>query len=688
MALTPEQEARLAELDKKFGQQKSLSPDQEARFAELDAKFNPKPQQEQTPIDQPGLISQIGQGALEQVAKAGELIDRYSGAPVRAAIGAAQEGNNPLTAYASQFGRPTETAPTGSQIAQKMGITDQPIFDPTRQLDKQLQAQGFSIQQGGNQGISPADVVGLGINVVADPLTFIPISKIAKGVGGAGEFGLSMAAKTTDKALKGSAKAADVLSGTQVASKAYTGVKEAAKGAGRVAGEVSDVISNFVTPKIANDFESLKKIAEKNGIDPTILPESVEFGKDSFISRASRAKAEGPLGQKLLEKHAEAQAQIANAFDSKIKDISGVGGALTHKDAGSLIRTAYDEGVDRFFNQMDTTYNSLANKFPNLKLDKASSVKFNDALSEIQANALKRYRNPINAIEKAEAGNILQTVDTILKNKEDFKSSVDLLQRIGKYNFKPSTLMSSPIDAAANRKLYGQLKETIMRTVEKVDPKAAIDLADNNKALTEFFGEQSSLSKTLGSKTISDEGIFKNLIENGDSKKIDALQSVLSPEQMAQLKATFMDTVTKRGQDGSINYLTTQNALKNKSSIASQLFSPEELSGFGELLELGKRTGAPIMSSSGTGASNMFKDLARSVPDAIVSDKVIESMKARARGQGLKGMVDDLKGLTNEEVSKKISKNKNLKEIVSELSKKNIRSKSAQTYSATKDKEK
>lgn len=646
------------------------------RRAQLEQAALAKLGQSEAPPQESSFLADAGQFALEKAAAVGSAIDRYSGAPVRSAIGAAQEGNNPIMAYASQFGEDPEKAPTGKQIVEKMGVSDEPLYK---------EALFF-----GKEGLSPADIAGFGVDVVADPLAFIPVGAIAKTGVSAGGTTLNIAAKTSGKALKRSAQAADLLSGTKAATGALGVLEKGVKTAGETGKAITGVVETYFKPTVAKDFAELKGIAVRNGIDPDILPEAVEFGDSSFISRASRAKAAGPLGQPKLENYQLAQSQINDALNKKISDISGIGGALAEKDAGALIRSGYDAGVDDFFKSMDTTYSSIASKNPNLVLDRRAQVKLNDLIGDIQSNALKRYKSPINAVEKAEAANILNTVDTILKTGPDFKSSVDLLQRIGKYNYKPSTMLASPIDAAANRKVYGELRDAIIKTVEKVDPKAAADLIENNKAMTEFFGEQSSLSKIIGNKSLSDEGLFKNLVINGDSKKIKALQSVLSPEEMGQLKASFIEGLAKRNDEGLASFRLLQNQLRNKSSVVSTLFNESEIKDISDVLKLGRRMGSPVLSSSETGAANMFADLKNAIPNAIVSDQVINSMKAKARGldsitdPNLQKAIDSLKGLTNEQVINKINNEKKFasaKKILNQAASKNPRSKAAQVTS-------
>lgn len=143
-------------------------------------KFNWDDHDDVTPPHE-GLISQIGGG----LAKVARTIDSYSGAPTRAALDAAVSGNNPVPAFAHQFGEDPSNAPTGESIARKIGIPNRPIFPGN--------VAGYGVAKGGDT-MSPPDtsknptmsgVAGLGIDMAADPINYIPVGKLAEaGVGG------------------------------------------------------------------------------------------------------------------------------------------------------------------------------------------------------------------------------------------------------------------------------------------------------------------------------------------------------------------------------------------------------------------------------------------------------------------------------------------------------------------------
>ncbi len=111
---------------------------------------------------------------MEGVGKVSGAVDRVTGAPARAAIGAAQDGKGiggAGEAFLQQFLKPAETAPTGKDIAAKAGMsTKDTVKTPFRSFD--------------NSPImaSPAGLAGGALEAAADPSLLIPAGAIAKGM--------------------------------------------------------------------------------------------------------------------------------------------------------------------------------------------------------------------------------------------------------------------------------------------------------------------------------------------------------------------------------------------------------------------------------------------------------------------------------------------------------------------------
>lgn len=102
----------------------------------------------------------LGASVLQALIGATKAFDSYTGAPTRAAIGAAQEGKNPLPAFKQQFGEDPNLAPSGKDIVMKAGVSGEPS---TR------------------YGVSPAGVLGVGMDMAANPINFL--GPVAKGAG-------------------------------------------------------------------------------------------------------------------------------------------------------------------------------------------------------------------------------------------------------------------------------------------------------------------------------------------------------------------------------------------------------------------------------------------------------------------------------------------------------------------------
>lgn len=141
----------------------------------IEKKKPPKKVKDDEAFDAKKYVSKI-QGAQEEdddsfldsvlsgVATAGEYIDRYTGAPVRSGIGALLDEDDKtgfFGEYAKQFGKPTETAPTGKDIAKEIGVPD---------IGIPIAGKGMPLTEE-TPRVSTQDIVGLGIDFFAEPFT-------------------------------------------------------------------------------------------------------------------------------------------------------------------------------------------------------------------------------------------------------------------------------------------------------------------------------------------------------------------------------------------------------------------------------------------------------------------------------------------------------------------------------------
>jgi hypothetical protein len=161
------------EIEAKYSKRSSIedlpSPD------EIDAKFSKD--------------ESLGSKILSGIEKTGRAVDSVTGAPTRAALYAAQNFENPLSAWANQLGD-SQSAPTGKMIAERAGIPDEEFSPTTKNLISMVsQASPFATGirqllpqhlQDRLSHLTKSEIAGAGIDMAADPLNFFPA---ATGIG-------------------------------------------------------------------------------------------------------------------------------------------------------------------------------------------------------------------------------------------------------------------------------------------------------------------------------------------------------------------------------------------------------------------------------------------------------------------------------------------------------------------------
>lgn len=597
---------------------------------------NPYVAQEKTKSESP---------LVDYIVKAGKLIDSYTGAPGRAAIGAAEDAKNPISAFANQWGEDPDKAPTGKQIAIKAGVPDR-----TELLRSSEEQQAFdekfnpglaaSRKQIGKpwedvRSLSPAEAAGLGLDLAIDPTLAVPVGTVArlgaKGIGATAKgavSGAKLIARATGRGIEAAGRALGVADEAAA-------ITQSTKGAVEATGKV---ISNLLNPTISKDFGKLKEIALKNGIDPSELPESIEFGPDSFVSRASRQRAEGVLGQQHLEKFNDSLRKVQGAFETKISKLSN--GAPTGKfETGQAIRESFDNAVDTFFDRLDWTHNDIVNSVPGLKLTDEAANKLATHLDELENYGAKLSEIGITAAQRTQGKQLVDAVHAIRMTDGSYKEIVKSLRLIGDAAFKTKNIFADiPPDIARLRKLYGNVSEALVETSRThLGDDIADALVANNKQISEFFGDKSTLGKLIGNREMSAERLFDALITNGDVNKIEKLKKYLDPETLAQVKGALIENLIKRDPDGSFTFGSLHSALRNRREVVSRLFTPDEAREVAEIIYLGDSFGPAILSSSGTGASNVFSNFGQNVKSAVANDGLIEAVKSRARKKTTSG---------------------------------------------------
>lgn len=591
-----------------------------------------------------------GNPLLKGIQKVGEFVDSYTGAPVRASIGALQDGKNPVAAYTQQFGGNPQKAPTGKQIAEKAGISDEALGSFTGQeaidaFRKYGGAAGMGLS--GAMSMMPdalkertyspskSDVAGLAIDIAADPLNIVPVVEGIKNIPKVAEAANRVSKVVSPVVQKGTELAADAarsIPGARAAETMGTITKQSTK-------NTLEAVKKMFAPRQAEDYKELLDIAKKNGIEPALLPESVEFGEGSMISRAARNRAEGPYGERFLKKFEEGSLAVQDATERKISQIGG-GQALSPIEAGEIIREGYDQGVDNLFNSLGMTYNKVQEAIPGLQLSPEAVASIESKLNGLEKWAKGRSMRGFTQAQKSQGDQLLSAIEAVRSGKTSYKQALETLRDVGEVAFKTKNILADiPPDVEKFRDLYGVLRDGLIDTTRQAAGDAVADeLIKSNEILTNFFDKKSTIANVIGNKNLAPEKVFSALIDHGDSTKINALREILPPEQFKKLKGAFLNAQIRRSPDDSFTFKSLQNNLRNKRSVVASLLDADEINQISDLIRLGDRFGNPVLSSSGTGASSLFSDFSKGVRSGIENDAVVETLKKSARERSAKAI--------------------------------------------------
>jgi hypothetical protein len=591
-------------------------------------------------LEDPSILSKIGKGIGEGVAAAGNFVDSYTGAPARAALKADQNDESMLGAFVNQFGKDNKLAPTGPEVARGYGVQGETLVMPAqnRQAFDEKFNPGFAgaMKKAGKpyQDLvgDPSAAVGLGIDIAADPTNLLPIGLAVKGT----FQGLGKTAGLLGRGIKAVGGAATDAART---SKAGNAVVETAKA-------TKSALENVFRPKQSKDFSRWIEVAQKNGIDPAALPESIEFGPGSVISRGARTVREGPIGEDAMAAFQDGLMQVDSAVDQNIARIGG-GLPLNDVEAGDLIRQGYDDAVEQLFKNVDVTYQSVLNRAPGIVLDPPSLKKLNAKILEIDEYANNLLREGITKSEKEQAKQLLRAVEGLkYRLGPDPKSGTfgslkqlySAMSTIGRHAFKTGKagLADTPVDIEKFRDLYFTMREGFLdSTNSQLGGTVANNLIESNETITNFLKNKEPIGKILSNKQLAPEKLFKSLISSGDTTRIRALKEMLSPEHFNQLKGSYLEGLITRNSDETINFGALRTRLQKNRGILSVLFEPQEISDFAELVLLGEKFGPAVLSTSGTGGSGLFRDMLEGIKSGATNRTTLDYMKGSARGRSL-----------------------------------------------------
>ena len=561
-----------------------------------------------------------GKPTVDLIQKAGEGYDIYSGSrAVRRGVGEAIDQSQ----TAEGFGPAGFLKTVGSEIGRSYG---KDVQAPTGKDLVRKTEMGRALPEWAQSG------VGFATEAVLDPTILAP-SGLATRSAKIGAEGTVLAAKQMGK---GAMKAGRL--GVQAADVLVPGLKESVKIPAAKAKSIADTLIRYVRPEVRDEFVKSVQVAVQNGIDPELLPSAVKYrgGQESTIGLMERVRNQGPIGEPHKLRFQEGLTQVRTAVDNKILGYTGQRKAVMNTtEAGETLRNEYNGVVDTFFKDNDITYDTAWKQVPGLELNKQAKNEIFSTINGARREAIRMSRRGATADIKAQGAALLEILDnaeSVIKNG-NYKQATELMRELGEVGFKRVRGVL-PENAAIHRDLYKSVsKGTIDTSRTSLGARFADELEARNAGFTEFFDTQKKLGLNLNDDTIPGEALFRSAIQNGNTTQIRALKDIFknSPDALNQLKATFLDELKNVGDEFSFARLNSSLENPKVDRVMRELFTPQEIQEFRELVQLGDDFGNPILNTSGTDRSGALRNILRSSGEAMSQDWLIEYLKSKAK---------------------------------------------------------
>lgn len=581
-----------------------------------------------------GLVKDAGVGLLENVvAPVGRFVDRYTGAPTRAGTEELIQGRgigSALSRYGKQFGEDPELAPTGKKLAQEMGAGETSLSSKLPGLYSDTGNEWTKLKRGGLLDPTASGAAGLGLDMGLDVTNLIPVGAIVKGAGKLAKGGVKLGLEGAELAAKGGAKLADVATGTKLATRAIEGTENLAK-------RSAAVISKIATPERVENYDKLISTAKKVGVTPEELSAAAEFGKTSTVSRLERHVGEGPLGQKIMDVNEKVNNALAEGTDNVVRKL-GSGQVHDAIGAGDVLKSGYANAEKDLLKNSDITYKTAADLTPNMQLTEDAANKLQTTVNGLKKRAAGYMQRGATRDQVAMGKDLAGFAQRLEKNGGNYRQLSDQIGFIGEAMTDPNL---NRVHARELRNVYHTLSDSLIDTVKDIHPDLGKQLVENNAKMSSFFKSRDALGRQIQSASANPETVFKSMV--GDVGKVDELKKILPTEDFNAFRASYLDSLIKKNAAGHVLYDSSIKAIKKNQGRLSRMFNEGELSEVGDLLELGHAQGLPILSTSGTGASNSFSRFARTMTSGLINERAVKALKSRGRGliNEAPGLIED-----------------------------------------------
>lgn len=541
----------------------------------------------------------VGHGALNVAKFLGEqVIDRLGPAEARGAIAGLQEGDILEAIKGAGMGLMSpKDVPSGKELFERAGYSGGTPEGMPEWWPSTAGTLGFALD-----AFTP----------IAAPLATLKAG--GKLAGGAVKGGAKVAAAGAE----GAAKAADLLTGTAVGSKTLEtakGVSESVKESGR---KISEGLKGTFTADVSPAWRKYEDVIRRNGLQNLPTPPAVKYGPKSAITLSARSEMSNPLlGEVGRQEHAAFKQGVREAFEKNIRDIGGEGVNLDQAGAGAFIRGRFEDVEKELWDRWKDRYSTVAEKYPGMRINTAEQKKISTLAKKIKQDAsrLEILNASPSQVAKAKGlRNVANNMELAGSSPENLNMVLNDLRDLAYPKMQPGEMLD--VDVKGLRQLLKTGRNAMVNSIP--DKAARVRLKQNNREMTKFLGLKKILANDLEGAA-SAEAAFRNM--TGNTEKIKALQSVLSPEAMKVVKGAKLADLL-RGDKG---FFKLKGEIREGQSDLGALFKGGELDNARDLLELGYKAGEDILPGSSVVASSVLENAKK-----IVHSMAASRMEARA----------------------------------------------------------
>lgn len=565
------------------------------------AKKNPPPAPERPwySVSGAGLL-QGAKNAASVVGKAGEALDSVTGAPIRKAV----------TELAT--GKKLDKAPSGSEQAGMMGVSDEPYKTQQAEPPKSLSDVGSGsimsnalggVNQLAGTKISPRDVVGLGLGAAQDPLL------------AAGEIGGAL------------------------------------KLAGKAGASKLGLLKRFETlPK--GNAEQIAQAAERLGVEPTagMLSKNADIGNlESSLSQQPTV-----AGGKVMD----TVNKVKEGLKSSAEGVMGDRTTLSSHEIGEDIKSAITAKIGEKLAPLKMSYDELAQTYQNVPLNTGKLKKYADGLRKSDIAEFPGTESGVivhryaDMMEGAKSAASLRTLETEASRAMRAAQQAGNGNAVNAYsevvgtlkNAQQSHIIRSAVDSMpATAAGASQGKNVANEVINQ--------LKDTNKGYRALMEESQKIAKSAGVKAKS-PGAFLDAIEDVKSedlskrmfntKNYQGLQDIKEalPDQFELLRKAKLDEIANKSMTkGELDPVKLVNSIRGMEKEARGVVFGEAGDKMLKDMKTVIDSTPSMMGPSGTPRGNAWKALFSPQHYGQEMTDALQYMLLKAKGNNVKGLM-------------------------------------------------